>query len=253
MRHPTDATQAMPARIARLPRDPRGYPIPWNVLRANGAAFFTVNDDRRHWIAIRRGLCPICGEALGRWKWFVGGPRSAFDPNGWYSDLPGHRECIEFSLQTCPYLAAPKYLGRIDIADWSKLPPEARILVDETQIPEQQEVFVAVACHISRSSPTAWGYPTCARSGHSYSGNTGGPESAWTTWKASASCGRCWARTGRRPARRARENRGVRGIAIGRPASARKSCSSPRARAYAIAKARSTDVWHIKPIGAGSW
>jgi len=159
MRHPTNATQAMPARIARLPRDPRGYPIPWNVLRANGTAFFTVNDDRRHWIAIRRGLCPICGEALGRWKWFVGGPRSAFDPNGWYSDLPGHRECIEFSLQTCPYLAAPKYLGRIDIVDWSKLPPEARILVDETQIPERPEVFVAVACHHIEIQPNGLGLP----------------------------------------------------------------------------------------------
>ena len=138
---------AMPARIARLPRDPRGYPIPWNVLRANGTAFFTVNDDRRHWIAIRRSLCPICGEALGQWKWFVGGPRSAFDPNGWYSDLPGHRECIEFSLQTCPYLAAPKYLGRIDVPDWSKLPPEAKVLMDVTQIPERPDVFVAVAGH----------------------------------------------------------------------------------------------------------
>jgi hypothetical protein len=81
------------------------------VLRSSGTAFFTVNDDGKHWVAIERGICPISGETLGKWKWFVGGPRSAFDENGWYSDLPGHRECIEFSLATCPYLAAPKYLG----------------------------------------------------------------------------------------------------------------------------------------------
>jgi len=113
----------VPDRIARLPRDPRGFPIPWNVLRTeDGAtAFFTVNDDRKAWRALREGLCPLCGERLGRWLWFVGGPRSAFDPSGYYIDLPGHRECMEFALRTCPYLAAPKYLGRVDVTRPEKL------------------------------------------------------------------------------------------------------------------------------------
>jgi hypothetical protein len=136
----------IPDRIAQLPRDPRGYPIPWNVLRTDDAVFFTVNDDRKAFEALRRGLCPICGERLGRWLWFVGGPRSAFDPAGCYMDLPGHRDCMEFALQTCPYLAAPKYMGRIDIVHPEKLPPEARVLLDETQISDRPEVMVAVAC-----------------------------------------------------------------------------------------------------------
>ena len=72
----------MPARIARLPRDRRGYPIPCETCCANGTALFTVNDDRRRWAAIRQGLCPICGEVPGKWKWFVVGPRSAFDEHG---------------------------------------------------------------------------------------------------------------------------------------------------------------------------
>jgi hypothetical protein len=135
-----------PDRIARLPKDRRGYPIPWNVLRGvDDAPVFTVNDDRKHREALRRGLCPICGERLGRWKWFVGGPRSAFDPHGWYFDLPGHHECIQFALATCPYLATPRYLGRVDVPDPSKLPPEARILLDETMIPSRPDLFVAVA------------------------------------------------------------------------------------------------------------
>src|SRR5262249_26747548 len=75
--------QVMPPRIARLPRDKRGYPIPWNIQRdANGLPLFTVNDDRKHYLAVRQGLCPICGETLGKWKWFIGGPRSAFHPDG---------------------------------------------------------------------------------------------------------------------------------------------------------------------------
>jgi hypothetical protein len=136
-----------PDRIARLEHDHRGYPIPWNVLRADdGTPFFTINDDRRAWRALREALCPICGERLGKWLWFVGGPQSAFHPDGYYFDLPGHRECMEFALMTCPYLAMPRYLGRIDVADPSKLPPEMRVLLDETQIPERPEIFVALCC-----------------------------------------------------------------------------------------------------------
>lgn len=136
----------MPERIARLDTDERGYPIPWNVLRAeDGTPFFTVNDDRKSWQALRQHLCPICGGPLGRWNWFAGGPRSAFEEHGWYLDLPGHHECIQFALATCPYLAAPKYLGRIDVVHAEKLPPEARLLLDETIITERPEIFVAVA------------------------------------------------------------------------------------------------------------
>lgn len=136
----------MPERIARLPKDTRGYPIPWNVLRGvDGFPIFTVNDDRKAWEALLKHLCPICGEKLGRWMWFVGGPRSAFDPEGWYIDLPGHHECIQFALAVCPYLAAPKYLGRIDVPDPSKLPTGFDVLLDETVISERPEVFVMVA------------------------------------------------------------------------------------------------------------
>jgi len=136
----------MPPRIAQLPRDARGYPIPWNVLRGNdGAPIFTVNDDRRAWQALRQELCPICGERLGKWRWFVGGPRSAFDEHGWYLDLPGHQECMQFALATCPYLAAPKYLGRIDVPNPAKLPAEVDVLLDETMLSDRPEFFVAVA------------------------------------------------------------------------------------------------------------
>ena len=135
---------AEPARIARLPHDPRGYPIPWNVLRRkNGEPVFTANDDTKHWAAIRQELCPICGERLGRWRWFTGGPASAFDPNGWYIDLPAHHECAQYSLQVCPYLAMPKYLRRIDVPNMEGLPTPV-LMLDEVDA-ERPEVFVSVA------------------------------------------------------------------------------------------------------------
>jgi hypothetical protein len=134
----------IPPRIARLDRDPRGYPIPWNVLREDGKPYFVVNDDRRHMTALFGGLCPICGQLLARTKWFVGGPRSAFDPRGCYIDLPMHYECAQFALRVCPWLAAPHYHETGRPAESRVLPP-SRVLVDETQIPDRPVLFVAIA------------------------------------------------------------------------------------------------------------
>jgi hypothetical protein len=138
----------MPDRIAALPKDPRGYPIPWGILKGpDGTAFFTINDDRLHWRAVKEGLCPICGERLGRWKWFVGGPKSAFDGDGWYIDPPMHHDCAQYALATCPYLAAPRWLAKqgVYIPKAEKLVPEYRALVDPTQDMTRPIVFVAVA------------------------------------------------------------------------------------------------------------
>lgn len=135
-----------PYRISLLPHDKRGFPVPWNVVvNTDGSGAFTVNDSRKSWQAIRESLCPICGQRLGKWRWFCGGPQSAFHEHGWYLDLPAHQECIEFALKVCPYLSMPRYLGRIDVPNPEKLPPEAHVLVDETVIPERPAVFVAVA------------------------------------------------------------------------------------------------------------
>lgn len=138
----------MPERIARLPRDPRGFPIPWNVLRGEeGRAFFTINDEEKHQRAIRSELCPICGERLGRWRWFTGGPRSAFDPRGAYIDLPAHHECAQFALVTCPWLALPRYRGMLaeGVIPHSDELPDALLLQDPTMIPERPALFVSVA------------------------------------------------------------------------------------------------------------
>lgn len=133
----------MPPRIARLKRDKRGYPVPWNVLiGTDGEPIFTANDSTKHYTALAYRLCPICGEQLGKYLWFVGGPQSAFDPNGWYFDLPAHKECAEYALQVCPHLAAKKYLRRLDIIDPSKVPGVA--FVDLTIDPDRPVLFVAI-------------------------------------------------------------------------------------------------------------
>ena len=134
-----------PTRIAQLPVDDRGFPIPWNVQRdKDGKPLFTVNDQAKHIQALTKDLCPLCGERNEQIRWFVGGPMSAFHPNGVYFDLPGHKDCIAYALQVCPYLAAKNYKHRIDLPDPSKLPEGVVALVDYTQIPGRPELFVMV-------------------------------------------------------------------------------------------------------------
>jgi hypothetical protein len=95
---------SMPARIARLERDPRGYPIPWFVHRPTGRGIdFRVMDPKRFVQAVKERRCWVCGDRLGKYIAFVGGPLSA--AQRLYADPPAHLECAEFSAKVCPFLA----------------------------------------------------------------------------------------------------------------------------------------------------
>lgn len=137
----------VPPRMAALPRDARGFPIPHIVFRdTDGRPHFTVNHEPLRQEAITRGLCSICGQPLFRGRWFVGGPLSAFDEHGAYLDPPMHEECVAYALQVCPYLASRKYNSRIDgmTLDPDKAGEATMIGLDSTMIPERPDLFVAV-------------------------------------------------------------------------------------------------------------
>lgn len=139
-------TVPLPQRMQTLEKDVRGLPIPFLVMRDNeGTAHFTINDHEKHALCLREDRCAICSQKLLRGRWFVGGPLSAFHEHGCYIDTPLHQECMEYALQVCPYLAAPKYTGRLDDlkVDYSKIPAHV-LLVDPTMIPERPPLFVAV-------------------------------------------------------------------------------------------------------------
>jgi hypothetical protein len=103
---PRDFAEIMPARIARSERDPRGYPIPWFVHRpANGAIDFRVTDPKRFAQAVKQHRYWVCGEPLGKFLAFVGGPLSA--AQRLFADPPAHVDCAEFSARVCPFLAIP--------------------------------------------------------------------------------------------------------------------------------------------------
>lgn len=138
----------LPRRMQILQKDPRGYPIPFIVLRdSDGRPHFTINDDQKVEWALRRHLCGICGQKLyPKRQWLVGGPLSAFHDHGAYIDGPLHRECAEYALQVCPFLAAPNYSRRIDgkTLDPKKTDPRL-ILMDTTMIPERPPLYVLAA------------------------------------------------------------------------------------------------------------
>ena len=137
----------IPELMKNLPLDKRGYPCPFILWEDEaGTHHFTINDTKKRGQCILMYLCAICGKPLEKVKWFVGGPLSAFDPNGAYVDTAMHHECTTYALQVCPYLSMPKYLGRIDTAnlDWSKV-PVGTMFMDPTVIPVRPPVFVAVS------------------------------------------------------------------------------------------------------------
>lgn len=98
----------MPPRVATLPRDPRGYPIPYTVKRdESGKPDFRIIDPEKAMRAVRMRCCGICGETLGARIAFVGGPLAL--ANRLFTDLPMHRDCAIYALRTCPFIAAPKF------------------------------------------------------------------------------------------------------------------------------------------------
>lgn len=98
----------MPPRVAALPRDGRGYPIPYTVQRdATGKPDFRIVDPHKAKRAVQMRCCGICGEMLGARIAFVGGPLAM--ANRFFTDLPMHRDCAIYALRTCPFIAAPKF------------------------------------------------------------------------------------------------------------------------------------------------
>jgi hypothetical protein len=105
-----------PIRIARLPKDERGYPVPWFVAwfkdgeecprRTPGAkADFRILGAGTREIAVKKRLCWVCGEPLGVHQVFAIGPMCAV--NRVTMEPPSHRACVEYSAQACPFLTVP--------------------------------------------------------------------------------------------------------------------------------------------------
>jgi hypothetical protein len=105
----------LPEKMKGLPKDPRGYPIPFTVLRdISGKPHFQIQDDRLAQYVIIKQKCSICGHDLGTDMWMAGSPLAAFHPDGGFIDSPVHYECGAYALQVCPFLAVPGFISKLD-------------------------------------------------------------------------------------------------------------------------------------------
>lgn len=95
----------LPPRIAKLPVNETGFPIPWFAATVDGKRDFRVVDSLQMREAVRFKKCWVCGEKLGVHMAFVIGPMCGL--NRTISDPPSHKECAEFSALNCPFLSRP--------------------------------------------------------------------------------------------------------------------------------------------------
>lgn len=97
----------IPFRLSRRPLDVRGFVIPFTqFIKPDGTPDFRVLDDVRVSKCLRRRLCSLCGDAMRRNVYFIGGPKCV--DYGYFYDPPMHRECAVYALETCPHLARAK-------------------------------------------------------------------------------------------------------------------------------------------------
>lgn len=94
-----------PRRIARLPRNQVGYPVPWFVAWVDGVPDFRVIRADGILDALRFKICWLCGEGLGANAAFVIGSMCAV--NRVAPEPPSHRDCAIYAAEACPFLITP--------------------------------------------------------------------------------------------------------------------------------------------------
>ncbi|MGW1106087.1 hypothetical protein [Streptomyces sp. NPDC002540] len=126
----------MPGRVAGLPRDERGYPVPSENAWVRGKPQLALQDFRRSGTLWAGARCAICGLALGNdvpYRLFAddevhptlkAGACTRFDG-------PGHRECMLFSGAACPFFVSPvsrRSQDHHDVPKGTKRGPRASLI-----------------------------------------------------------------------------------------------------------------------------
>jgi hypothetical protein len=103
--------------MAHLPVDDKWHlPVPYFVQwldRAGNGHYkpeFRIADGDAWMACVTQERCWICGDKLGNFRAFVIGPMCSI--NRVSADPPGHRECMEYAVQVCPFMVNPKFERR---------------------------------------------------------------------------------------------------------------------------------------------
>ena len=101
-----------PGRIARLPKNKAGYPVPWFVAWIDGKPDFRVIRRGGIQIALSGKLCWTCGIPFLRQedRAFVIGPMCAV--NRVSAEPASHLDCATYAATHCPFLTVPRMVRR---------------------------------------------------------------------------------------------------------------------------------------------
>lgn len=138
----------IPPRLASRPRDARGYPIPALVLvDSEGKPDFKTTDLEKWSRAYHSRTCSLCGQTMGRHLAFIGGPNSY--KYRYFTDLPMHRDCAEYAIKVCPYIAVPnfKYAENIRAPDGYTLSVSNQVSPDR---PDRFVLAITTSCKAER-------------------------------------------------------------------------------------------------------
>ncbi|HKX40911.1 MAG TPA: hypothetical protein VJO99_07120 [Burkholderiaceae bacterium] len=95
----------LPPKMAALPIDKRGFPVPYFVAIINGEPDHRIVEPRAVKACIEQKRCWICGGPLGVYRSFTVGPMCAV--NRISGEPPSHLECARYAAQACPFLSRP--------------------------------------------------------------------------------------------------------------------------------------------------
>lgn len=96
----------LPDRLRWRPVSDEGFPVPWFVEWIDGKPDFRVMSAEKWVKAVKRDLCWICGNTLGRFKVFTVGPMCAVNRTS--AEPPSHRDCAQYAVKACPFLTRPR-------------------------------------------------------------------------------------------------------------------------------------------------
>jgi hypothetical protein len=102
----------LPARMADLPRDSIGRPVPWFVAFIDGVPDFRVVGPGKLEEALRGSLCWVCGRGFGGGedRAFLVGPMCTITRT--IAEPPSHLDCAVWSARWCPFLSTPNMVRR---------------------------------------------------------------------------------------------------------------------------------------------
>jgi hypothetical protein len=120
----------LPQRMKHLPRDKRGFPVPYFVQWQDGQPLFPIFDPTKWIRCVTKARCWVCGDELGRWMTFAIGPMCVV--NRISSEPPCHAECANFSMRACPFIINPA-MRRVPTERYGDVQPPGGIM--ETRNP----------------------------------------------------------------------------------------------------------------------